>query len=61
MPNRVRVATTLAIRVFLCCATKGMMPGITEMLERVATSKGINWAETLEELKKKGQWHVEVY
>ncbi|KAJ1626191.1 hypothetical protein T492DRAFT_878935 [Pavlovales sp. CCMP2436] len=35
------------------------MPGITEMLERVATSKGINWAETLEELKKKGQWHVE--
>jgi ferredoxin--NADP+ reductase len=43
------------------CGLKGMMPGITEMLERVATSKGINWAEKLEELKHKGQWHVEVY
>jgi len=43
------------------CGLKGMMPGITEMLERVAKSKGLDWAEKLEELKKNGQWHVEVY
>jgi ferredoxin--NADP+ reductase len=43
------------------CGLKGMMPGITEMLERVATSKGLNWPAKLEELKKNGQWHVEVY
>ena len=43
------------------CGLKGMMPGITEMLERVAQSKGISWEEKLEELKKNGQWHVEVY
>jgi len=43
------------------CGLKGMMPGITEMLERVAKSKGLAWEEFLEGLKKKGQWHVEVY
>ncbi|KAJ1631145.1 hypothetical protein T492DRAFT_997786, partial [Pavlovales sp. CCMP2436] len=43
------------------CGLKGMMPGITDMLERVATSKGLKWSEKLEELKHKGQWHVEVY
>lgn len=43
------------------CGLKGMMPGITEMLERVAKSKGINWEEFIEGLKKNGQWHVEVY
>jgi len=43
------------------CGLKGMMPGILETLEEVATSKGISWAERLESLKAAGQWHVEVY
>ena len=43
------------------CGLKGMMPGITEMLEGVSAKKGINWEEKLKEWKEKGQWHVEVY
>ena len=43
------------------CGLKGMMPGILEMLEGVAKSKGKVWAEVLKEWKEKGQWHVEVY
>ena len=43
------------------CGLKGMMPGILETLEAVATSKGLSWPERLEALKKAGQWHVEVY
>mmetsp|Transcript_184 Transcript_184/g.354 ORF Transcript_184/g.354 Transcript_184/m.354 type:complete len:366 (+) Transcript_184:37-1134(+) len=43
------------------CGLKGMLPGITGMLERVAKSKGIKWADFLEKLKKNNQWHVEVY
>eukprot|EP01084_Bolivina_argentea_P036764 67980_1 len=43
------------------CGLKGMMDGIIPMLERVATSKGMVWKEMLSNLKKKGQWHVEVY
>jgi len=43
------------------CGLKGMMPGITDMLERVATSKGMKWADKIEHYKKSGQWHVEVY
>jgi len=43
------------------CGLKGMMPGIVETLEQVATAKGVNWAEKLEALKHAGQWHVEVY
>jgi ferredoxin--NADP+ reductase len=43
------------------CGLKGMMPGIQEMLERVAQSKGINYEEWTEKLKHKNQWHVEVY
>ncbi len=43
------------------CGLKGMMPGITEMLEGVAKEKGLVWAEKLAEWKKAGQWHVEVY
>jgi len=43
------------------CGLKGMMPGIITMLESVAQSKGLNWEEKLETLKKAGQWHVEVY
>ena len=43
------------------CGLKGMMPGITEMLEGVCKEKGISWEEKLKEWKGKGQWHVEVY
>jgi len=43
------------------CGLKGMMPGILEMLEAVATTKKMNWAETLKHWKEEGQWHVEVY
>merc|ERR1712174_37758 len=43
------------------CGLKGMMPGITEMLEGVAKSKGLDFEEKLKEWKKAGQWHVEVY
>lgn len=43
------------------CGLKGMMPGITEMLERVATEKGLKYEDFLEKLKKNNQWHVEVY
>merc|ERR1711871_205600 len=43
------------------CGLKGMMPGITEMLEGVAEKKGLSWEEKAKELKAKGQWHVEVY
>ena len=43
------------------CGLKGMMPGITEMLESVSSSKGLVWEEKLKEWKKAGQWHVEVY
>ena len=43
------------------CGLKGMMPGIQQMLERVATEKGINFEEYIEKLKHGNQWHVEVY
>jgi ferredoxin--NADP+ reductase len=43
------------------CGLKGMMPGILEMLEGVAKSKGIVWADKLKHWKEEGQWHVEVY
>ena len=43
------------------CGLKGMMPGITEMLEGVCTKKGLVFEEKLKEWKKAGQWHVEVY
>jgi len=43
------------------CGLKGMMPGILEMMEGVAKSKGIEWKELLEKWKHEGQWHVEVY
>jgi len=43
------------------CGLKGMMPGIQDMLERVATEKGINFEEFVEKLKHNNQWHVEVY
>jgi ferredoxin--NADP+ reductase len=43
------------------CGLKGMMPGILEMLERVAGEKGLVWEEYYEGLKHKNQIHVEVY
>jgi len=43
------------------CGLKGMMPGILDMLKGVAEAKGMNWDEKLDQLKKAGQWHVEVY
>merc|ERR1712032_728867 len=43
------------------CGLKGMMPGITKMLESVSEEKGLVWEDKLKEWKKKGQWHVEVY
>jgi len=43
------------------CGLKGMMPGIQDMLKNVATKKGIDYGEWLKGLKKKKQWHVEVY
>ena len=43
------------------CGLKGMMPGIQDMLKGVCESKGIEYDEFIKGLKKKGQWHVEVY
>lgn len=43
------------------CGLKGMMPPILETLEMVAESQGVVWSEKLSALKKKNQWHVEVY
>lgn len=43
------------------CGLKGMMPGIQNMLKRVAESKGLSYEEFSEKLKKNHQWHVEVY
>lgn len=43
------------------CGLKGMMPGIEDMLKGVATAKGLDYSEWIKGLKKKKQWHVEVY
>jgi len=43
------------------CGLKGMMPGINDMLEGVAKSKGIDFTEWSKKLKANKQWHVEVY
>lgn len=47
--------------VMYFCGLKGMMPGILEMLERVATEKGLVWSEFYEGLKHNNQIRVEVY
>ena len=47
--------------VIYFCGLKGMMPGILDALEQVATQRGINWNARLNELKANHQWHVEVY
>jgi len=43
------------------CGLKGMMPGILEALEQVATARGFDWSTTLKKYQKNNQWHVEVY
>eukprot|EP01025_Chloroclados_australasicus_P022224 TRINITY_DN2300_c0_g1_i5.p1 TRINITY_DN2300_c0_g1~~TRINITY_DN2300_c0_g1_i5.p1 ORF type:complete len:351 (+),score=40.93 TRINITY_DN2300_c0_g1_i5:109-1161(+) len=43
------------------CGLKGMMPGIQDMLKRVAESKGMVYDDWIKNLKEKNQWHVEVY
>lgn len=43
------------------CGLKGMMPGINETLEKVATGKGLDFSEWSANLKKDGRFHVEVY
>ena len=43
------------------CGLKGMMPGIQDMLAGVCEAKGMDYNEFIKGLKKKGQWHVEVY
>lgn len=37
------------------CGLKGMMPGILNMLEKVAKKKKLNWENTLKNLKKDGE------
>ena len=43
------------------CGLKGMMPGISSMLEGVAKAKGMEWEPLAKQLKSNNQWHVEVY
>jgi ferredoxin--NADP+ reductase len=43
------------------CGLKGMMPGILDALEKVATQRGLNWSDTMSKYKANNQWHVEVY
>merc|ERR1712216_472111 len=40
------------------CGLQGMMPGITEMLQKVSADKGVVWEDKLKEWKKKasGTW-----
>lgn len=47
--------------VIYFCGLKGMMPGILEALQNVATSRGLDWNVYLSKLKENHQWHVEVY
>merc|ERR1711920_718857 len=43
------------------CGLKGMMPGIQDMLKKVADSKDVDYDTWVKGLKKNKQWHVEVY
>jgi ferredoxin--NADP+ reductase len=47
--------------VIYFCGLKGMMPGILEALEQVATARGLDWQQKLKQLQANHQWHVEVY
>jgi NAD(P)H-flavin reductase len=42
------------------CGLKGMMPGITEMIERVCKEKNMDYEKFVETLKHENRWHVEV-
>ena len=43
------------------CGLRGMLPGVQESLQKVATAKGIDYDTFMKDLKSNGQWHVEVY
>lgn len=43
------------------CGLRGMLPGVQELLQKVAKEKGLDYDEFMSKLKKNGQWHVEVY
>eukprot|EP01025_Chloroclados_australasicus_P014992 TRINITY_DN1710_c0_g1_i4.p2 TRINITY_DN1710_c0_g1~~TRINITY_DN1710_c0_g1_i4.p2 ORF type:complete len:381 (+),score=46.23 TRINITY_DN1710_c0_g1_i4:68-1210(+) len=43
------------------CGLKGMMPGINETLEKVASDKNIDFQEWSSKLKHENRFHVEVY
>ena len=47
--------------VMYFCGLKGMMPGIQDMLKEVCRKKGLTYDDFVADLKKKGQWRVEVY
>merc|ERR1712244_218029 len=47
--------------VMYFCGLKGMMPGIQDMLKEVCRKKGKTYDDFVADLKKKGQWRVEVY
>mmetsp|Transcript_10138 Transcript_10138/g.11869 ORF Transcript_10138/g.11869 Transcript_10138/m.11869 type:complete len:368 (-) Transcript_10138:221-1324(-) len=47
--------------VMYFCGLKGMMPGIEDMLKGVCAAKGLEYAVWQKQLRKNGQWHVEVY
>ncbi len=40
---------------------KGMMPGIFDMLKNVCQEKGMDYDKWYEDLREKGQFHIEVY
>eukprot|EP00899_Mesostigma_viride_P001950 jgi/Mesvir1/11756/Mv00126-RA.1 len=42
------------------CGLKGMMPGFAQVMVSAAQERGMDWEVIKEELKKNGQWHVEV-
>ncbi|KAF5753044.1 ferredoxin--NADP reductase leaf isozyme chloroplastic-like isoform 1 [Tripterygium wilfordii] len=43
------------------CGLKGMEQGIDEIMESLAERDGITWVDYKRQLKKAGQWNVEVY
>ncbi|GMH78581.1 hypothetical protein TL16_g07858, partial [Triparma laevis f. inornata] len=47
--------------VIYFCGLKGMMPGVLEAFEGICEEKGLVFKEKMEEWKKMGKWHVEVY
>ncbi|KAJ0445470.1 Ferredoxin--NADP reductase, leaf-type isozyme [Helianthus annuus] len=43
------------------CGLKGMEKGIDDIMTTLAAEDGIEWATYKKQLKKEGQWNVEVY